>query len=88
MRNKLFYTLAALLLATMALVQVTSVLQEAQTWDEAVYISAGYTYCKTGDFRLNPEHPPLAKLLVATPLLLFFSLEMPLRDAAWATSDQ
>jgi hypothetical protein len=41
----------------MLLLQITSARKEAQTWDEAVYISAGYSYWKTGDFRLNPEHP-------------------------------
>ncbi len=39
------------------------------TTDEPVHISAGYSYWQTRDFRLNPEHPPLAKLLAALPLL-------------------
>ena len=37
--------------------------------DETMHLPAGYTYWKTGDFRLNPEHPPLIKLLAALPLL-------------------
>ncbi len=32
------------------------------TFDEAYHIGAGAAYVKTGDFRLNPEHPPLVKL--------------------------
>ncbi|MEO7539755.1 MAG: phospholipid carrier-dependent glycosyltransferase [Pyrinomonadaceae bacterium] len=32
------------------------------TYDEAYHIGAGAAYVKTGDFRLNPEHPPLVKL--------------------------
>ena len=83
-----FPAAATLLLALMALLQITSIRQEAQTYDEAVYISAGYAYWTTGDFRLNPEHPPLAKLLVALPLLLFHDLTAPLQSAAWKTSDQ
>jgi 4-amino-4-deoxy-L-arabinose transferase-like glycosyltransferase len=71
----------------MLLLQITSARKEAQTWDEAVYISAGYSYWKTGDFRLNPEHPPLAKLLAAVPLL-FGSLDLPLEDPAWKNSDE
>lgn len=71
----------------MAVLQITSVLQESQTWDEAVYIASGYTYWTTGDFRLNPEHPPLAKLLVALPLL-FAHVEAPLQSAAWKNTDQ
>src|SRR5215831_14126859 len=40
------------------------------TNDEAVHLAAGFSYWKTRDFRLNPEHPPLAKLVAALPLLL------------------
>jgi len=40
------------------------------TTDEPVHLSAGYSYWHTRDFRLNPEHPPLAKLIAALPLLL------------------
>ncbi len=32
------------------------------TLDEAWHIAAGAAYVQTGDFRLNPEHPPLVKL--------------------------
>lgn len=34
------------------------------TYDEAYHIGAGAAYVKTGDFRLNPEQPPLVKLWV------------------------
>ncbi len=34
------------------------------TFDEAYHIGAAAAYVKTGDFRLNPEHPPLVKLWV------------------------
>lgn len=30
--------------------------------DEPYHIVAGVSYVRTGDFRLNPEHPPLVKL--------------------------
>src|SRR6185369_13061750 len=36
---------------------------------EPNHLAAGYSYWKTRDFRLNPEHPPLAKLIAAFPLL-------------------
>ncbi|MGP8099538.1 MAG: ArnT family glycosyltransferase [Candidatus Cybelea sp.] len=85
--NTLFCGIVALVLATVALLQISSVRQEAQTWDEAVYISAGYTYWKTGDFRLNSERPPLAKLLVAAPLL-FLDSALPLDDPAWQKADE
>ena len=39
------------------------------TWDEDDHIYAGYMSWKHGDFGLNPEHPPLVKLLGTLPLL-------------------
>lgn len=44
-------------------------LQESLTWDEPVYIAAGYTYIKWGFFHLNPSHPPLLQYLAAFPLI-------------------
>ncbi|HZD32447.1 MAG TPA: glycosyltransferase family 39 protein, partial [Candidatus Angelobacter sp.] len=38
-------------------------------WDEDDHIYSGYMSLKTGDFGLNPEHPPLVKMLAALPLL-------------------
>jgi len=40
------------------------------TTDEPNHIAAGYSYWQTRDFRMNPEHPPLAKLIATLPLLL------------------
>lgn len=39
------------------------------TWDEDDHIFAGYMMWKSADFGLNPEHPPLVKLLATVPLL-------------------
>ena len=46
------------------------------TWDEPYHIMAGYRYWQAGDYGLNPEHPPLAKLVGALPLL-FMHLRVP-----------
>ncbi len=43
---------------------------ESLTMDEPVHLTAGASALATGDFRLNPEHPPLAKVWAALPLLL------------------
>ena len=59
----------ALLLIILGLQLFFSVRQQSQTWDEADHIFAGYMSWKTADFGLNPEHPPLVKLLATTPLL-------------------
>jgi tetratricopeptide (TPR) repeat protein len=36
------------------------------TFDEAYHIAAGVSYVRDGDFRINPEHPPLVKLWVGS----------------------
>lgn len=46
-----------------------SVRQNSQTFDESAHMYAGYSYWKTGDFGINPEHPPVAKMLATIPLL-------------------
>lgn len=43
---------------------------DSATFDEATHLGAGVSYLETGDFRLNPEHPPLVKLVAAAPVVL------------------
>lgn len=45
-----------------------SVHHESLTWDEGDHIFAGYMSLKHHDFGLNPEHPPLVKMIAAIPL--------------------
>ena len=62
------------LLLLFALEVITTVRQESLTWDEGDHIFAGYMSWKTHDYGLNPEHPPLVKMLATIPLL-----HLPLR---------
>jgi hypothetical protein len=39
------------------------------TWDEPYNLLAGVRYWQAGDYGINTEHPPLAKLVAALPLL-------------------
>jgi 4-amino-4-deoxy-L-arabinose transferase-like glycosyltransferase len=57
------------LLAIQAVLVVTLVHRESLTFDEDNHMFAGYMMWKTGDYGLNPEHPPLVKLLAAVPVL-------------------
>ncbi len=43
--------------------------RESLTFDEDDHIYAGYRMWKTGDYGLNPEHPPLVKLLATASIL-------------------
>ena len=57
------------LLVVLGLQLFFSVRRESQTWDEANHIFTGYRTWTHADFGLNPEHPPLVKLLATVPLL-------------------
>ena len=46
-----------------------SVKHESLTFDEGDHIFSGYMSLKHHDFGLNPEHPPLVKMIGAVPLL-------------------
>lgn len=72
-----------LLLIFQLVIQLRLASTDSQTTDEAVHLSAGYTYLTTGDFRFNPEHPPLVKILAAIPLL-FIKPNQPVGfDSFW-----
>jgi 4-amino-4-deoxy-L-arabinose transferase-like glycosyltransferase len=57
-----------LLLVALLLQAVLSMRLLSATFDETTHLPSGYVYLTEGDFRLNPQHPPLAKLLSAAPL--------------------
>ncbi|MGH3911844.1 MAG: ArnT family glycosyltransferase [Pseudonocardiaceae bacterium] len=57
---------------------------DSATVDEAAHVAAAYSYLRYGDYRLNPEHPPLTKDLAGLPLQ-FMDLKFPLNEAAWTT---
>jgi 4-amino-4-deoxy-L-arabinose transferase-like glycosyltransferase len=64
----------ALLLAAVAALWLalafSSAARKSATLDEFPHIGAGLSYLAFGDFRMNPEHPPLVKVLAAIPVLL------------------
>jgi Dolichyl-phosphate-mannose-protein mannosyltransferase len=83
----LFAVGLCLVLGSVCLLEITSSIQDSQTHDEAAHIVAGYSYWKTGDFRLNLEHPPFSKLLSSLPLLLLNPTFGPPADA-WRAADE
>lgn len=76
-----------LVLSIMLSIEVSTAVQESQTYDEGVHLAAGLSYWRTGDFRLNPEHPPLVKLLASVPLL-FTRASLPTGDSSWSRVDE
>src|SRR5579864_8093023 len=69
-RGILSALLAVLLLALMAILAGGAARRESVTVDEVSHIGAGVSYLQRLDLRLNPEHPPLPKVLAAIPLLI------------------
>ena len=61
--------LVVVLLLVMGCEVVSTIRQQSLTWDEGDHIFAGYESWKTKDFGLNPEHPPMVKMLATIPLL-------------------
>ncbi len=59
---------ASILIAASTLA-FSSVWNDSPIVDEIPHIGAGYSYVVKNDFRLNPEHPPLAKDLAGLALL-------------------
>jgi hypothetical protein len=59
----------ASLLLVLACQLFLSIRRLSQTFDEATHLFAGYQYWHARDFGVNPEHPPLAKLVAAVPIM-------------------
>ena len=76
-----------MLLAVLCLELAFSIRRESQTWDEGCHIFAGYSYWARSDFAVNPEHPPLVKLLAALPLLPLRLQAPPLRTKLFSKED-
>jgi Dolichyl-phosphate-mannose-protein mannosyltransferase len=69
-RFRFAWPAACLLLALMALLAWGAAGRESVTFDEVAHLGAGVSYLQKLDLRLNEEHPPLAKILAAAPLVL------------------
>ena len=74
--------IAIILLGICFLLSFLSIKNMSLTMDEKAHIPSGYSYLAFQDYRLNPEHPPLAKDLSAIPLL-FLDLKFPTEHSSW-----
>ena len=61
-------TALAGLLLTLLLQLALSSRHQSQTFDEGFHLAGAYRYWQCGDFAINPEHPPLVKLVAAIPI--------------------
>jgi 4-amino-4-deoxy-L-arabinose transferase-like glycosyltransferase len=66
---------------------LASVWDKSMTNDESGHVTAGYTYWRFHDYRLDPENGNLPQRLLALPLLQGFSFP-PTTSPAWRTAEQ
>lgn len=64
---------------------LTSLLGTSQTFDEGVHATAGYTFWRYNDYRLNPENGNLPQRVMALPLLAG-QYAFPAQSDLWRTS--
>jgi hypothetical protein len=62
--------IAACMLLLMGANLLSVAAHKSVTTDELVHIPSGYQSLVAGNFNLNPEHPPLTKMLACLPLLV------------------
>ncbi len=97
-RRRGIWSAVILLLIVQASLALFIVHRESLTFDEDDHMFAGYMMWKTADFGLNPEHPPLVKLLATVPVLgprlwipplqgRFFKTEAYLDGRDWLARD-
>jgi hypothetical protein len=79
--------LAAALLAFLAQTSLASPCKSA-SFDEQYHLAAGYSYLRTGDFRLATTHPPLMGVIGGLGLLGRDDVAFPLDHPAWAAGDR
>ncbi|MCB4790554.1 MAG: phospholipid carrier-dependent glycosyltransferase [Elusimicrobia bacterium] len=78
------FVVVILLLSTHAFLGVHSMRFLSPTYDEHVHLTAGYSYLKTRDYRLNSfDHPPFSEMWAAMPLL-FLKPIFPLQHPYWS----
>jgi tetratricopeptide (TPR) repeat protein len=73
----LFSALVVLLFGLFAFQLWFHARRTSATFDEPAHTVAGYRYWQCGDFGINPEHPPLLKLLATVSLNFRASLIAP-----------
>lgn len=78
--------LAGFLLLLMAILAGGAALRESITVDEVAHIGAGVSYLQKLDMRMNQEHPPLAKVISAVPLVLR-GTRADYSDVSWGFSN-
>ncbi|MFH1664831.1 MAG: hypothetical protein ABIA77_01650, partial [Candidatus Omnitrophota bacterium] len=80
--------IAGLLLCVFLALGITSMARKSPTCDEAAHhIASGYVMLTKGDLRFSTETPPLARYVMALPLLAM-DMNLPDDRSFWAREDR
>ena len=71
------------IIAISLILAVSSFWNDSLIVDEIPHVGSGYSYVKALDYRLNPEHPPLAKALATFPLLFLNLTQDAFQSKFW-----
>jgi hypothetical protein len=82
---RLTWAWVALALVSYATLAIVSERHKSAVFDEIIHLPPGYAIVKLGDHRMNPLHPPLARVIAAVPLL-FMDVRVDPDDLAWRTA--
>ena len=86
LRPRLHHLVLFVLAAQFVTIGMIEASRDSATVDEAVDVASGVTIVARHDFRMNPEHGPLPKVLAALPALLAHPVipnDETYRDGAW-----
>ncbi len=79
--------IAALLVAAFGALAWSAVAEKSITFDEIAHVTAGFSYWKFGDFRLQPENGVLPQRFATLPLLASGAMFPSRDDPHWHESD-
>jgi predicted membrane-bound dolichyl-phosphate-mannose-protein mannosyltransferase len=81
--KNLTLVIGALLLITFLWQGLTFISANSPTYDEAIHLTAGYSYLAKRDFRLERQNPPLIKVLSALPVYFTYKLPFDPNPEQW-----
>ncbi|MEO7973835.1 MAG: hypothetical protein ABIU84_09640, partial [Thermoanaerobaculia bacterium] len=87
MSGRSAFWIGVVLVAAAAALAGIAATGDSVTVDEPSHLVAGYSSLVSGDFRLSPDHPPLARWLLALPLLSQPVVWKPEGTLAWRSGD-
>jgi len=81
--------IAAILLVVFVILTVSGMRMHSGTCDEiAHHIPVGVVLWKKGDFKMDTSQPPLARYIMALPVVLFLKPNLPADKAVWRIEDR